>query len=47
MTMRRVLAGLIASPLLAGCYMTLPTSAAAGADTLAVCESCGRILIWR
>jgi hypothetical protein len=24
MTMRRVLAGLIASPLLAGCYMTLP-----------------------
>ena len=30
-----------------GCYMTLPTSAAAGADTLAVCESCGRILVWR
>ncbi len=30
-----------------GCYITLPTSAAANADTPTVCESCGRILIWR
>jgi predicted nucleic acid-binding Zn-ribbon protein len=30
-----------------GCYMTLPTSAAASAQTLSVCESCGRILLWR
>ncbi len=30
-----------------GCYMTLPTSASAGAEALTVCESCGRILVWR
>ena len=30
-----------------GCFITLPTSAAAGAETLALCESCGRILLWR
>ena len=30
-----------------GCFITLPTSAAAGSETLARCESCGRILFWR
>ncbi len=30
-----------------GCYVTLPTSATAGAEALTVCESCGRIQIWR
>ena len=30
-----------------GCYMTLPTSVTPSADALTVCESCGRILIWR
>jgi hypothetical protein len=30
-----------------GCFITLPTSAAAGSETLTLCESCGRILFWR
>ncbi len=30
-----------------GCYITLPTSAASSGDVPTVCESCGRILIWR
>jgi hypothetical protein len=30
-----------------GCFITLPTSAAANTDAPTVCESCGRILIWR
>jgi hypothetical protein len=30
-----------------GCFITLPTCAVASPDSLAVCESCGRILIWR
>lgn len=30
-----------------GCFITLPTSAAASRDSLSVCESCGRILFWR
>jgi predicted nucleic acid-binding Zn-ribbon protein len=30
-----------------GCFITLPTSAAATSDAPTVCESCGRILIWR
>jgi hypothetical protein len=30
-----------------GCFITLPTSAAASRDSLTVCESCGRILVWR
>ena len=30
-----------------GCFMTLPTCAAASRDSLTVCESCGRILFWR
>jgi hypothetical protein len=30
-----------------GCFITLPTCAAAGRDSLTVCESCGRILFWR
>jgi hypothetical protein len=30
-----------------GCYMALPTSASPGAEALTVCESCGRILVWR
>ena len=29
-----------------GCFITLPTCAAAGRDSLTVCESCGRILFW-
>ncbi len=30
-----------------GCFITLPTSAAASAGSFSVCESCGRILFWR
>jgi predicted nucleic acid-binding Zn-ribbon protein len=30
-----------------GCFITLPTSAAAHPETLSVCESCGRMLFWR
>jgi hypothetical protein len=30
-----------------GCFITLPTAAAPSRDSLSVCESCGRILIWR
>lgn len=30
-----------------GCFITLPTSAAASAGALGVCEFCGRILFWR
>jgi hypothetical protein len=30
-----------------GCFITLPTRAAASRDSLTVCESCGRILLWR
>jgi hypothetical protein len=30
-----------------GCFITLPTSAAASRESLTVCESCGRILFWR
>jgi hypothetical protein len=30
-----------------GCFITLPTCAVASPDSLAVCESCGRILFWR
>ncbi len=31
-----------------GCFITLPTSAAPGAaETVTMCESCGRILYWR
>jgi hypothetical protein len=30
-----------------GCFITLPTSAAASGDSLTLCESCGRILFWR
>jgi hypothetical protein len=30
-----------------GCFVTLPTCAVAGPDSLAVCGSCGRILLWR
>ena len=30
-----------------GCFITLPTCAVASRDSLAVCESCGRILFWR
>jgi hypothetical protein len=30
-----------------GCFVTLPTCAVASSDSLAVCESCGRILLWR
>ena len=30
-----------------GCFITLPTCAAASRDLLTVCESCGRILFWR
>lgn len=30
-----------------GCFITLPTRAAANRDSLTVCESCGRILLWR
>ncbi len=30
-----------------GCFITLPTCAAATPDSLTVCESCGRILFWR
>ena len=30
-----------------GCFITLPTCAAASLDSLTVCESCGRILFWR
>ena len=29
-----------------GCFITLPTCAAASGDFLTVCESCGRILFW-
>jgi hypothetical protein len=29
-----------------GCFITLPTRAAASRDSLTVCESCGRILFW-
>jgi hypothetical protein len=30
-----------------GCFITLPTCAVPSPDSLAVCESCGRILFWR
>jgi len=30
-----------------GCFITLPTCAVARLDSLAICESCGRILFWR
>jgi hypothetical protein len=30
-----------------GCFITLPTCAVASPDSLAICESCGRILFWR
>ncbi len=30
-----------------GCFITLPTCAAASRDSLTLCESCGRILFWR
>jgi hypothetical protein len=30
-----------------GCFITLPTCAAASRGSLTVCESCGRILFWR
>jgi hypothetical protein len=30
-----------------GCFVMLPTCAVASPDSLAVCESCGRILFWR
>jgi hypothetical protein len=30
-----------------GCFITLPTAAAATDDALTVCESCGRVLFWR
>jgi predicted nucleic acid-binding Zn-ribbon protein len=31
-----------------GCFITLPTSATPdAADTLTLCESCGRVLYWR
>jgi predicted nucleic acid-binding Zn-ribbon protein len=31
-----------------GCFVTLPTSTNPGAgDSLTVCESCGRVLVWR
>lgn len=29
-----------------GCYITLPTSATQPAESVSVCESCGRILCW-
>lgn len=29
-----------------GCFITLPTRAAASRDSLTVCESCGRVLWW-
>lgn len=30
-----------------GCFIKMPTSAAAHPETLSVCVSCGRILFWR
>jgi hypothetical protein len=30
-----------------GCFVTLPTAAAATQEPLTVCESCGRVLFWR
>jgi len=30
-----------------GCFITLPTSAVPSSECLTVCESCGRILVWR
>ncbi len=30
-----------------GCFIKMPTSAAASAGSFSVCESCGRILFWR